>query len=73
MLTITVTACNHEKGLSELEEFEKFLRDKYEILCRSRCRNMCSVDSYCPDSNDFTVSAYPTAVNDQITDEYVVQ
>lgn len=73
MLTITVTACNHKKGLRELKEFEKFLSGEYEILCRSRYRNMCSVCSCSASSNDFIVNAYPTAANDYITDEYVVQ
>ncbi|MEG0752367.1 MAG: hypothetical protein RR461_00910 [Angelakisella sp.] len=72
MLTITVTACNNEKGLRELKEFEKFLSAQYEICCRSRCRNICSEDSYAVGSDDFAVNAYPTAVNDQIKDSYVV-
>lgn len=73
MLTITVTACNNEKGLRELEEFERFLRCEYEILSRSRSRNKCSIDSYNSGCDAFSVKAYPTAVNDQITDQYVVQ
>ena len=73
MLTITVTTCNTKKGLRDLLEFEKALRDKYEILCRSRYRKIYSRDSYTTGSDNVTVNAYPTAVNDQITYEYAVQ